>query len=283
MKTIQKKSENTNQIKKKRITPIYLAIIVVFLILIALILFLLLRGTPASDILLFDDSIELVAGNTHMLNYEILPSNVTNKSVKWKSSNPSIAGVNEIGEVTAIRKGEAVITISTANGKIDECLITVKPTAFDYLKELCDSTNGYTVGTYNPSSGSTVSIGISFNSTENSIYLMNDYQSKESSSISAIIIPNTCNGEYKGYLEFDYGYYFKYGGLRVVHSTYLIDADSLTKSTNLKSESCDGDSFQVPQNEDIYTANVHAMLSRVYNELLEPNGYTYADLGFNSY
>lgn len=75
----------------------------------------------------------------------------------------------------------------------------------------------------------------------------------------------------------------KYGGSRVVHTTYSIDAASLTQTAHLKSSTCDGASYQVAENEDIYTSNVHAMLTQVYEQLLEPNGYSYADLGFAAY
>ena len=48
--------------------------------------------------------------------YEIYPSNTTNKSVRWESSNEEVATVDENGVVTATGVGKATITISTEDG-----------------------------------------------------------------------------------------------------------------------------------------------------------------------
>jgi hypothetical protein len=56
----------------------------------------------------------------------VSPSNATNKTVTWSSSNTSVAKVSSSGKVTPVGDGTAVITAKTANGKPAYCTITVK-------------------------------------------------------------------------------------------------------------------------------------------------------------
>ena len=68
---------------------------------------------------------ELNLGDSFELTYEINPSNATIRDVKWSSSNPSVATVNN-GKIIAKGKGETVIKITTSNGKTASCKIIVK-------------------------------------------------------------------------------------------------------------------------------------------------------------
>lgn len=68
------------------------------------------------------------AGNGFQITATITPSNATDKSVTWKSSNENIATVSKSGYVTAKKEGEAIITC-TANdgsGKFATCDVTVE-------------------------------------------------------------------------------------------------------------------------------------------------------------
>lgn len=56
----------------------------------------------------------------------ISPSNATNKSVTWTSSNTRVATVNNSGSITAKGIGEAKITAKTSNGKTASVTVTVK-------------------------------------------------------------------------------------------------------------------------------------------------------------
>ncbi|WP_394916239.1 Ig-like domain-containing protein [uncultured Robinsoniella sp.] len=56
----------------------------------------------------------------------ISPANATNKTVTWKSSNPSVATVDQNGKVTAVSNGTANITVTTQDGnKAATCKVTV--------------------------------------------------------------------------------------------------------------------------------------------------------------
>ena len=57
----------------------------------------------------------IVVGETSTLTATVAPSNATNKTVSWSSSNTNVATVSN-GVVTAIAAGSATITVTTADG-----------------------------------------------------------------------------------------------------------------------------------------------------------------------
>ena len=82
----------------------------------------------ASSISLNKVSATLYLNQTLQLAATVSPSNATDKSVVWSSSNNSIATVSSTGLVTAIATGNATITATTADGSdlSATCVITVK-------------------------------------------------------------------------------------------------------------------------------------------------------------
>lgn len=64
-------------------------------------------------------------GGTLQLILTINPSNATNKSVTYSSSNSSVATVTSSGYIKAVGKGTATITVTTNNGKKAVCTVTV--------------------------------------------------------------------------------------------------------------------------------------------------------------
>ena len=80
-----------------------------------------------------DSDVEILIGKSYTL--EVI--NNTGSSLSWKSSNTSVATVNNNGKVTGVSKGTATITVTTADGKYNaQCtvkiiditgLITAKP------------------------------------------------------------------------------------------------------------------------------------------------------------
>lgn len=68
----------------------------------------------------------LLRTETFTLTATVTPTGATNKGVKWSSSNPAIASVDANGKVTAIKVGEATITVTTDDGAFTaSCVVTV--------------------------------------------------------------------------------------------------------------------------------------------------------------
>lgn len=71
-------------------------------------------------------ALTMTAGTTFTLKATITPSNATNKTVYWSSSNTTVAGMAAGGVVKAKKAGTCTITAKTSNGKKATCKITVK-------------------------------------------------------------------------------------------------------------------------------------------------------------
>jgi uncharacterized protein YjdB len=68
----------------------------------------------------------LPVGSTEQLTATVSPSNATNQSVIWSSSNPSVATVNSTGLVTAVAEGSSSITATTVDGNFTAtCAVSV--------------------------------------------------------------------------------------------------------------------------------------------------------------
>lgn len=82
---------------------------------------------PVKEITLNSKSCEMSVGGTYSLSATVTPSNATQKTVKWLSSNENIAQVDDNGNVTAIVPGYCSIYAfaDDGSGKYDRCLITV--------------------------------------------------------------------------------------------------------------------------------------------------------------
>ena len=70
-------------------------------------------------------SLNLNQGQNRQLVATILPTNASDKSVTWTSSNPSYATVSSSGQVHAIREGTTTITATTVNGHSATCIVHV--------------------------------------------------------------------------------------------------------------------------------------------------------------
>ena len=80
---------------------------------------------PVESITLDKYYLELTEGETGNIIATVKPDNATNKTVTWSSSNPTIAAVDQNGEVTAVKEGTAIIT-AKAGDKTATCTVTVK-------------------------------------------------------------------------------------------------------------------------------------------------------------
>ena len=83
------------------------------------------KVVEVTSIRLSQTDMVLQTGNTLVITATVFPENATDKTVKWKSSAPSVATVSSSGEVRAIGAGSAAIT-ATAGGKSAVCQVSVK-------------------------------------------------------------------------------------------------------------------------------------------------------------
>ncbi|MCR5474265.1 MAG: Ig-like domain-containing protein [Lachnospiraceae bacterium] len=69
----------------------------------------------------------LKKGKTYKLKAKVIPTNATNRTVTWSSSNKKVATVSKKGVVKAKKPGKATIIVTTKDGKKKaRCKITVK-------------------------------------------------------------------------------------------------------------------------------------------------------------
>ncbi len=80
------------------------------------------------NIILSSNTLTLDEGKTQLLTATVSPSNATDKSVTWSSSNTSVATVSSSGLVTAKSAGTAIITCKAndGSGKEATCKVTVQ-------------------------------------------------------------------------------------------------------------------------------------------------------------
>lgn len=107
-------------------------------------------STSVTSVSLSKTAIGLSVGGSQTLTATVYPSNATNKSVSWTSSNPAVATVSSLGLVEAKSAGTAVITATTSDGGYTaSCTVTVESGSLRF-----------TSSTYTVTAGLTISVGI---------------------------------------------------------------------------------------------------------------------------
>lgn len=79
-----------------------------------------------SGIQLNATSLYLKPGDGAALSAVVFPSDASNPSITWSSSNTSVASVSGTGMVWAEAEGEATITATTVNGLTSDCIVIVE-------------------------------------------------------------------------------------------------------------------------------------------------------------
>ena len=74
---------------------------------------------PIDSISITPSALKLAPGESGILTANILPSNATDTTVSWNSSNVTIATIDQLGIVTAIAAGETTITAVTTDGSFE--------------------------------------------------------------------------------------------------------------------------------------------------------------------
>lgn len=82
---------------------------------------------PVESITLNSVSQSIAKGSTFQLTATVAPSNATDKTLTWTSSNPLVATVTSAGLITGLKTGTSDIKATSSNGKLATCSVTVTP------------------------------------------------------------------------------------------------------------------------------------------------------------
>ena len=98
------------------------------------------KGIAVTSLLLDKTSLTLEVGENYTLVVTVSPSNATDKSVTWSSTNSSVATVSS-GKVTAKSEGTTMIAAEAHNGKTATCIVTVNEPAPEVIEATSVSFN----------------------------------------------------------------------------------------------------------------------------------------------
>lgn len=88
------------------------------------------KAVNVTDVSLDRTELTLTEGETETLTATVKPDNADNRKVTWSSDKTEIVTVDGTGRVTAVKAGEAVVTVTTEDGgKTATCKVTVKAKA----------------------------------------------------------------------------------------------------------------------------------------------------------
>ena len=85
------------------------------------------KAVNVTEVSLDKTELTLTEGETETLTATVKPDNADNRKVKWSSDKTDVATVGGDGRVTAVKAGEATVTVTTEDGgKTATCKVTVK-------------------------------------------------------------------------------------------------------------------------------------------------------------
>ena len=87
--------------------------------------------TDAVAAVMVEESADILAGTSVQLTARVLPWNISDDSVIWTTSDPSVATVDEFGMVTGVGAGSAVITAASVLDERKSASCTVNVTALN--------------------------------------------------------------------------------------------------------------------------------------------------------
>ncbi len=96
--------------------------------------------------------VDLIIGNSGKLTANVSPSNATDKSVTWSSSDPSVIAVDGSGNVSAKGIGSATITAKTSNGK------TASATVYSDVESISLSLSNSYISNYGSPKSATLTV-----------------------------------------------------------------------------------------------------------------------------
>ena len=134
-------------------------------------------------------TLNLVEGDTRTLTATIAPSNATEKSVTWSSSDASVATVSNSGVVTAKSAGSATIVVRTTDGGFSAtCDVTVSEASPSGSASADDAFEGWTLSGATKYGGGQLKFTSSGNYAEN----LNLLSLKDSQYMTSLTVTINC-------------------------------------------------------------------------------------------
>ena len=99
------------------------------------------KAVDVTEVTLDRTELTLTEGETETLTATVRPDNADNRKVMWSSDKTDVATVDGAGRVTAVKAGEATVTVTTEDGgKTATCKVTVKAKAVNVTEVTLDKT-----------------------------------------------------------------------------------------------------------------------------------------------
>ena len=185
-------------------------------------------------------TLKLKAGASGSITATVAPSNASDKSVTWKSSNDKVATVDASGSVKAVNEGTATITATTSNGLSATATVTVEGSGSSvpyiengvYFEKPSDW--GSTINVYIYDSATNSATGAAWpgsamkKADENVFY----YEFTPASSTIKVIFNDGSNqvpaSQQPGFDFVNRGYYTKEGYKKTIEKVTTVDVTSVT-------------------------------------------------------
>ena len=99
------------------------------------------KAVNVTEVTLDKTELTLTEGETETLTATVKPDNADNRKVAWSSDKTDVVTVDGDGKVTAVKPGEAVVTVTTEDGgRTATCAVTVKAKAVNVTEVTLDRT-----------------------------------------------------------------------------------------------------------------------------------------------
>ena len=147
-----------------------------------------------------DISLKIEEGSSSKITATVVPSNATNSSVKWVSSSPDVATVDDNGNVTALKAGSTTITCTAVDGSGVSATCPVTVTAKDTTDPLysCDYKSSFDYYSSIPG-GTSLSIDVFTNAPSDKVQVL---ISNDNIYYNGVFVNRNVNG---------YSYYYCFG------------------------------------------------------------------------
>ncbi|MBR4731026.1 MAG: leucine-rich repeat protein [Prevotella sp.] len=88
------------------------------------------------ELRMLDDNVTMMVAEKRQLKFAVYPTNATNQTITWTSSNEKVATVNSDGIITGVAAGSVEITGKTIDGGLEKkCQVVIKPNKYWLVSE----------------------------------------------------------------------------------------------------------------------------------------------------